>query len=41
VLVGQRIARWLPVTWVHRAAALLFVGLGMATLLGAARSFGL
>jgi putative Ca2+/H+ antiporter (TMEM165/GDT1 family) len=40
VLVGQRIARWLPVVWVHRAAAVLFAGLGTATLLGAARSFG-
>jgi putative Ca2+/H+ antiporter (TMEM165/GDT1 family) len=40
VLLGQRIAGRIPVRAVHVAAALLFTGLGVATLLGAGRSLG-
>ena len=35
VLVGGRLADKLPVTWVHRVAALIFALLGLATLTGA------
>ena len=36
VLLGDRLAHRIPVRWVHALAALLFAGLGVATLLGAA-----
>jgi putative Ca2+/H+ antiporter (TMEM165/GDT1 family) len=36
VLVGDRLAQKIPMKWVHGAAALLFAGLGVATLLGLA-----
>ena len=36
VLLGDRLAHRIPVRWVHALAALLFAGLGLATLLGAA-----
>jgi putative Ca2+/H+ antiporter (TMEM165/GDT1 family) len=35
VLLGERIMRWLPVVWVHRAAALIFAVLGVLALAGA------
>jgi putative Ca2+/H+ antiporter (TMEM165/GDT1 family) len=35
VLLGERIMRWLPVVWVHRAAALIFAVLGALALAGA------
>lgn len=41
VYVGERIADRLPVRLVHSMAAVLFVVLGGATLLGAGASFGL
>ena len=41
VFVGERIADRLPVRLVHSMAAVLFVVLGGATLLGAGASFGL
>lgn len=40
VLLGKRIAHRMPVTLVHRIAAAIFALLGIATLLGAGRSFG-
>lgn len=41
VLLGDRIAHRLPVAWMHRMAALLFAALGVATLMGAGKGFGL
>ena len=41
VLLGERLTRALPVAWVRRCAAALFALLGLITLLGAGRSFGL
>jgi len=40
VLLGERLARRMPVRLVHGIAALLFVVLGVATLLGAGERFG-
>lgn len=40
VLIGERITRWVSVKLVHAIAALLFVLIGAATLLGAGKSFG-
>lgn len=40
VYFGERIAGKVPLTLVHGIAALIFAGLGMATLLGAGASFG-
>ena len=40
VLLGERIARVLPVRLVHRIAAAIFAILGLLTLLGAGRRFG-
>jgi putative Ca2+/H+ antiporter (TMEM165/GDT1 family) len=37
VLFGDRVARRLSMTWMHRIAAVVFAVLGMATLLGGAR----
>jgi putative Ca2+/H+ antiporter (TMEM165/GDT1 family) len=41
VLFGERIANKLPLSVVHGIAALIFAGLGAATLMGAGASFGL
>jgi putative Ca2+/H+ antiporter (TMEM165/GDT1 family) len=41
VLLGDRMAGKMPVTLVHRIAAAIFVILGIATLAGAGRRFGL
>jgi putative Ca2+/H+ antiporter (TMEM165/GDT1 family) len=41
VVLGDRLAGRMPVKLVHRIAAALFALLGVATLLGAAKSFGL
>ncbi len=41
VLLGQRIARHMPVRLVHAIAAAIFALLGIATLLGAGEQFGL
>ncbi|XYJ10267.1 TMEM165/GDT1 family protein [Telluria sp. B2] len=40
VYFGERIANKIPLTLVHGIAALIFAGLGIATLLGAGESFG-
>ena len=40
VLLGDRIANRMPVQLVHRIAAAIFAILGIATLLGAGKSFG-
>ena len=40
VYFGERIAGKVPLTLVHGIAALIFAGLGIATLLGAGESFG-
>lgn len=40
VVMGDRIADKMPVKLVHRIAAAIFAVLGIATLLGAGRSFG-
>jgi putative Ca2+/H+ antiporter (TMEM165/GDT1 family) len=40
VLFGERIANKIPVTLVHGIAAFIFMGLGMATLMGAGAGFG-
>ncbi len=40
VYFGERIANKIPQTLVHGIAALIFAGLGIATLLGAGESFG-
>jgi putative Ca2+/H+ antiporter (TMEM165/GDT1 family) len=34
VFLGERVVRWVPIAWVHRIAALIFAGLGIAVLLG-------
>lgn len=34
VLLGERVVRWVPVAWVHRAAAVVFAVLGVAVLAG-------
>jgi len=41
VLLGDRIANKLPTRWIHGVAASIFAVLGLATLLGAGRQFGL
>ena len=41
VLVGGRIARWMPIRLVHGIAAAIFAVLGVATLLGAGARLGL
>jgi Ca2+/H+ antiporter, TMEM165/GDT1 family len=41
VLFGERIANRIPVALVHGIAAVIFMGLGMATLMGAGTGFGL
>lgn len=41
VLVGEKMAHRIPVKLVHTIAAIIFLGLGLATLLGAAKTFGL
>ena len=41
VIMGDRIAEKMPVRRVHQAAAAIFFLLGLATLLGVGRSFGL
>jgi len=40
VFLGEKAATALPVRWVHAAAAVLFVGVGIATLMGAGEGFG-
>lgn len=40
VFVGDKLADRIPVHWVHRAAALVFAVLGIATLLGLGAGFG-
>ncbi len=40
VYFGERIANKVPLTLVHGIAALIFAGLGIATLLGAGEGFG-
>jgi len=40
VILGDKIADKMPVTLVHRIAAAIFAILGIATLLGAGKSFG-
>ena len=40
VLLGDRIANRIPVRVVHAIAALIFLALGVATLLGAGAQFG-
>jgi putative Ca2+/H+ antiporter (TMEM165/GDT1 family) len=35
VLLGDKVVKWVPIAWVHRVAALLFAGIGVAMLLGA------
>lgn len=37
VFLGERVTRWVSITWVHRMAALVFAGLGIAVLLGFGR----
>ena len=34
VPLGDKVIRWVPIRWVHRAAALVFAGLGAAVLAG-------
>lgn len=41
VLVGEKMAHRIPVKLVHIIAAIIFLGLGLATLLGAAKTLGL
>ena len=41
VFLGEKAATALPIRWVHGAAAILFTGVGIATLLGAGEGFGL
>ena len=41
VFIGDRLAKRIPMKLVHGIAALLFAGLGLATLLGAAEGLGL
>ena len=40
VILGDRIADKMPTTFVHRIAAAIFAILGIATLMGAGKSFG-
>ena len=40
VLVGGKLAQKLPVTLVHRVAAVIFAALGVATLAGAGEGLG-
>ena len=40
VLFGERIANKIPVVLVHGIAAVIFMGLGMATLMGAGKGLG-
>jgi len=40
VLFGERIANKIPVALVHGIAAVIFMGLGMATLMGAGANYG-
>ena len=40
VLFGERIANRIPLALVHGVAAVIFMGLGMATLMGAGAGFG-
>jgi putative Ca2+/H+ antiporter (TMEM165/GDT1 family) len=35
VLLGERVTRWVPIAWVHRIAALVFLVLGVLVLSGA------
>lgn len=35
VLLGDKVTKWVPIRWVHGAAALVFAGLGVAVLAGA------
>ena len=35
VLLGDKLIKWVPIRWVHLAAALAFAGLGVAVLFGA------
>jgi putative Ca2+/H+ antiporter (TMEM165/GDT1 family) len=41
VLFGERIANKIPLALVHGIAAVIFIGLGMATLMGAGKAYGL
>ena len=34
VLLGDKVVKWVPIAWVHRVAALMFVVIGLAMLLG-------
>ena len=34
VLLGDKVVKWVPITWVHRIAAAVFAALGVAMLLG-------
>ena len=34
VYLGDRVTRWLPIVWVHRVAAVIFAGLGVAVMVG-------
>ncbi len=34
VFLGDRVVRWVPIAWVHRIAAIVFAGLGVAVLMG-------
>lgn len=34
VLLGDKVIKWVPIRWVHLAAALVFAGLGAAVLFG-------
>jgi Ca2+/H+ antiporter, TMEM165/GDT1 family len=35
VLLGDKVVKWVPIAWVHRIAALVFLALGLAVLAGA------
>lgn len=41
VLVGEKLAHKLPTTWIHRVVAVIFLILGVATLMGAGKGLGL
>ncbi len=34
VLLGDKVVQWVPIAWVHRTAAVVFVVLGVAVMLG-------
>jgi Ca2+/H+ antiporter, TMEM165/GDT1 family len=34
VLLGDKVVKWVPIAWVHRIAALVFLALGLAVLAG-------